>query len=81
MSLHVGPEGDRAPGDPSEFANEPWFRFLYANVEEWYRGRYAARMDGRETSIFKAVMLIASTPFELHVPMTASRPDIPADSS
>lgn len=78
--VNVG-EGPRPPGRPAEFSQEPWFRPVYAHVEEWYRARYGDRIGGRGRQLMRGVTLVSATPFELHVPITASRVEVEGETA
>lgn len=75
ITSNIDPTG-WAPGKSAEFVQQRWFRVFYSYAESWYRERYGARVRDNETSVFKSVVLIAGTPFEVRVPMTRSTPEV-----
>ena len=54
---------------------------IYAHVEEWYRSRYGARVGGRGRQLMRGVTLVAATPFEFSVPVTASRVEVEGETA
>lgn len=72
--------GLQIPGELTEFVSDPWFRYLYTHIEEWYRTRYGTRLDQQTPRTFNGVTLIASTPFELNVPVSITYPGVPGET-
>lgn len=81
IEVDTGKDGVKKPGELAEFMSETWFKYLYGNVEKWYRARYGAKIDSSSTRHFQGVTLIASTPFELQVPTVVTYPGVPGNSA
>jgi|SRR4051812_18728528 len=60
-----------------QFITEQWFRALYEEIEDWYRGRYGAALEKSPPETANGFMLIWKTPFALKVPITVVKPDEP----
>jgi hypothetical protein len=76
-AIRIGGQPPQAPGALTEFAKEPWFRAIYADVEGWYKSRYGSQMEGRSDTNFRAVMQFARTFFEMNVPQCVISPGVP----
>jgi hypothetical protein len=71
--VRIGDEPPCAPGTLLEFSSAPWFKVVYKYVEDWYQARYGRRIAERGSRVTRGIIVIASTPFEIHVPIAASR--------
>lgn len=75
-SIRFGDNEQRAPGAFTEYSSEPWFKAIFGHVEKWYQNRYGLRLNTPTINVMRGVTLIASTPFEFHVPVTASEVEV-----
>lgn len=64
----------------SDFVSERWFRFLYHEIESWYRQRYGSAFDAPTSRTVTGLVLIWDTPFALEVPISVTRPGIPGET-
>lgn len=80
-SICFGDEPSRSPGSFSEYSNEEWFKNLYSHVKKWYSNRYGERASTSKRDVMNGVILVAGTPFELRVPITASQIEVEGESS
>lgn len=80
-SIRFGEESPRSPGKFSEYCDEDWFKNLYTHVEKWYNYRYGERVSASKRDTMIGVTLIAGTPFEIRVPITASQIEFEGKSS
>ena len=76
-AIRVGDGPPQAPGTLAEFAREPWFRAIYAEVEGWYQSRYGSQMEEKSQTTFRAVTQFARTSFEMNVPQSVVSPGVP----
>lgn len=80
-SIRLGNEPPKSPGKCPEFCNEEWFKNIYNDVEKWYQRRYAERAVLSKRDVMVGVFLVAGTPFEIRVPITASKVDVEGETS
>lgn len=67
---------NKAPGSVVEFTQASWFKPLHGHVEHWYKLRYRDRLRGKPDSASRGIVVVASTPFEISVPITRSRVEV-----
>lgn len=80
-SIRFGDEPPKQPGKFSEFCKESWFKYIYKDVQNWYYKRYGERVALSKGDSMSGIILVASTPFELQVPITASEIEVERESS
>ncbi|MDP2248465.1 MAG: hypothetical protein Q8J65_10065, partial [Nitrosomonadales bacterium] len=80
-SIRFGENVQKSPGAFNEYSLEPWFKVIYGHVEKWYQKRYGIRLKAPTINIMRGITLIASTPYELHVPVTASQVEVEFESA
>lgn len=80
-SIRFGEDVQKSPGEFNEYSSEPWFKAIYGHVEKWYQNRYGTRLKAPTINVMRGVTLIASTPYELHVPVTASQVEVEFESA
>jgi hypothetical protein len=81
IQLKLGRKRIKPPAKLVDASSELWFRGLYAQVEDWYRVRYRARLHQPRRSLMLGVTVIASTPFDISVPTTRSRVEVEGETA
>lgn len=76
-----GDEPPRSPGSVLDFTKELWFKNLYSDVQKWYANRYGDRVNASRTASTTGVVLVASTPFEINVPITESQIEVEGETA
>jgi hypothetical protein len=79
--IRQGDEPPKSPGSVLEFCKEPWFKNLHTEVQKWYVNRYGDRATTSRIDSFTGVVLVASTPFEVRVPITASQVEVEGETA
>lgn len=80
-SIRFGDDVQKSPGEFNEYRSELWFKAIYGHVEKWYQNRYGTTRKAPTINVMRGVTLIANTPYELHVPVTASQVKVEFESA
>jgi HEPN domain-containing protein len=69
------------PAECDDLLLTPWFAKIYKSIEKWYRDLYGEAIRARKDDFLHGVVLIRSTPFEIHVPRTRIEPGKSGDTN